>query len=726
MRNLILLRGAMCSGKSSWIKENKLEQYTLCADEIRLLFQSPVLNNYGYLEISQKNDKKVWELLFKLLEERMERGEFTIIDATHSRIDMLTRYKKLAEKYRYRLQVIEFKEELDTLLERNKLREKYKQVPEEIIKNAYTRIETQETPGYCEIIKKEYFSKFLNIKKDLSNYEKIICIGDIHGCFEPINEYFKNNPFNKNYFYIFLGDYIDRGIQNYEVLTYLDNLTNENKNVLLLEGNHEYWIRKHGFYNREDFKEQIKSKEFLNNTLIEIEKKGWNQSNSRSFYRKIGQFAYFDYNGKTILITHGGLSNLPTIFTSTEEMVKGVGKYEDSLEIDKSFVKNTSDNTIQIHGHRNIYDEPIKTTERTFNLCDKIEFGGFLRILEIDKSFKINEIKIKNNLFNKDLLIRENEKQIDSLNDEQIIKKLLLSNDLIKKQCSGDIYSFNFNRNVFRDKKWNQITTKARGLFIDIEKNKIVARSYEKFFNLDEREETKLPNLKKINFPIIGYRKENGYLGILSYYNDNWFIASKSTTDGDFAGWFKQILEEKKILTNDLKEYILKNNVSLVFEVIDTKNDPHIIEYSNNELILLDVIKNEFNFSKLPYSELINFSKEYSIKVKEKEIEFNCFEEFEKWYKEVEKDYNFIKHEGYVFENNKNFMFKFKSNYYNTWKNMRFVLQAISKGHIVKLSTLRTKIENEFYSFIKQKTVEELVNKSIIDFRKEYEQNIKI
>lgn len=41
MRTLLLLRGAPGSGKSTWIKENKLEQYTLEADLFRNLISNP-------------------------------------------------------------------------------------------------------------------------------------------------------------------------------------------------------------------------------------------------------------------------------------------------------------------------------------------------------------------------------------------------------------------------------------------------------------------------------------------------------------------------------------------------------------------------------------------------------------------------------------------------------------------------------------------------------------
>lgn len=58
----------MGCGKSTFIKENNLEKYTLCADKIRLMFNAPEMN-FNYKEdIPQYNNKKVWDLLFSLLE----------------------------------------------------------------------------------------------------------------------------------------------------------------------------------------------------------------------------------------------------------------------------------------------------------------------------------------------------------------------------------------------------------------------------------------------------------------------------------------------------------------------------------------------------------------------------------------------------------------------------------------------------------------------------------
>lgn len=724
MRSLLLLRGAPGSGKSTWIRENNLEQYTLSADKIRLLFQSPIMTVSGEEQICQKNDGKVWDLLFDLLDNRMARGEFTIIDATHSRIDMISQYKKLVEKHRYRVYVIEFVEDVATLLERNNKRESFKRVPEEVITNAVSRIQNQKLPGFVTKVSKEEFVNMIRlVPRDFNHFEKVVMIGDIHGCLAPLQQYFAENPYSDKAFYIFVGDYVDRGIQNYETIKFVTELSQKG-NVLLLEGNHEIWIKEYGFSAPDKCKENLRSKEFLNVTLPELESKGFNQTEAREFYRRLGQYAYFTYGDKTVLVTHGGLSNLPSLLTSTDEMVRGVGKYEDSEEVDKSFVKNTMNNFLSVHGHRNIYNVGITNTERTFNLDDTIEFGGNLRILEMtkDPTGVIYTIRlIKNEIFNKNIVpkVMKNE-NLEALTDEQIVKRLLLSNDIEKKEMTPNIYSFNFRRDVFYDKKWNTVTTKARGLFIDIDKNKIVARSYDKFFNIGERDETTLSKLGDMKYPVTLFRKENGFLGILSVEGDNFFIASKTTTQGDYVGYFKAILTKKNILTEDLKNYIKEKNVTLVFEVIDPINDPHIIDYKEEKIILLDIIDNKFQYHKLPFEDLQLVASKFGIECKTKVGTLKDHASLNTWFSVAEAG-GYDQNEGYVIEDQNGFMVKYKTPYYRKWKQMRSIKETLSKGRNVRLSGLTTPESNEFYSFIKSMSRDKLLNTSIIKLREEFE-----
>ena len=124
---------------------------------------------------------------------------------------------------------------------------------------------------------------------------------------------------------------------------------------------------------------------------------------------------------------------------------------------------------------------------------------------------------------------------------EQI--KRLRSSTLIKERSFGRVSSFNFTKKAFFDSKWNELTTRARGLFIDTENGKIVARGYDKFFNLDENQNNKRSVLKKkLAFPVHAYRKENGFLGLI-YWEEEYHrirFATKSSLDGPYV----QMLEE--------------------------------------------------------------------------------------------------------------------------------------------------------------------------------------
>ena len=67
MRILLLMRGVPGSGKSTFIKEQGLEPYTLSADPLRLLYASPMVNNAGSWCISPHFYKQMLQFLLKTL-----------------------------------------------------------------------------------------------------------------------------------------------------------------------------------------------------------------------------------------------------------------------------------------------------------------------------------------------------------------------------------------------------------------------------------------------------------------------------------------------------------------------------------------------------------------------------------------------------------------------------------------------------------------------------------
>lgn len=728
MRNLVLLRGSPACGKSYWIKEHGLEQFVLCADDIRLMIQSPILIPSGGEAISQNNDKYVWNLLKDILEQRMNRGEFTIIDATHSRSSFISsNYKKLCDKYRYRCFVVDFSNvPKEMCLERNRVRSIYKIVPEDVIENAYSRMKTQPVPGWTKNILPEefdeYFPRFLN-PLNFDKYERVYVLGDIHGCYEPVKEFFDSHPYSENNFYIFIGDYVDRGIQNKEVLEFLFNFS-KNKNVLLLEGNHERWLR----YFAEDDAESIRSKEFSIYTVPQI--KDIDKKELREFCRRLGQIAWFEFGGNTFYVNHGGTPLPPSVYYSSEEYFKGTGKYEDCLTVENSWNTLVAEKCYQIHGHRNIEKSKIENG-RCFNLCDTIEFGGNFRWMEINKDFALSLCGyIKNNVYY--IHEQENDAPIPiAVEPMELIEQLKKNKFIYEKKLTDHISSFNFTEKAFYDKVWNEQTQKARGLFVNVSTGEVVARSYEKFFNIGENDSVKTTELRrKLCFPVSAYLKYNGYMGVVGYDSekDELWIASKTTNQSDFAKGFKDILE-KAIDTTILKSVAKEKNVSFVFEVIDAINDPHIIDYGTDQrIILLDIIERVFDYKKWKYDDLWNFGKENGLEVKERCFVFDDYNSFYEFYVSTDKNYDYVYNdriiEGFVFEDTNGFMTKMKTEYYKVWKFFRGIAHSMYKGRSIDTRIFYMPLQNYIFGYLKSLPKDDL-QKSIIELRKMFYRDFK-
>lgn len=699
-----------------------LEGYTLCADNIRTMVESPIMvANETHRVISQENDTYVWNLLYELLEKRMQKGEFVIIDATHSRSTDFSRYNKLCERYRYRKFFVDFSDvPIEECKRRNKLREDYKQVSDNVINKIYSRLKTQgKTSGYVEASQDHFWETVGTRIFNFDKYKNVHIFGDIHGCFEPLREYFEKYPYNVEDGYVFTGDYLDRGIQNKETLEFILSMY-QKPNVLLLEGNHECWLRDYAF----DEPELIKSHEFMKKTLpqiIEIQTK-----DIRDLCRKLGQIAFFNYRGKVYIVSHGGIPYVPDQLQliATEQFVKGVGDY--NVSIDEIFDKNYSGVT-QVHAHRNTY-EIDEVNKHSFNLEGRVEFGGFLKVLQLKDNGEQEIIKIKNEIFRETRNEEEpKELSVQETSNLQMLEKLRQSCDIRETQLGKGISSFNFTRNAFFGKHWDEITTTARGLFVDTNTGKIVARGYKKFFNINEKRETELEHLlvKFKDQKITLYKKENGFLGIMSWVNNEMFLASKSTNQGEFAGYFKTLYEQSDIDKIKVEKYLRENDVTLVWEVIDIENDPHIIEYPKSKIVLLDIIHNQYEFKREPYEKVVELAKEIGCECKTIYKEFEDIREFHYWYivNTDEEDLSKTDIEGVVVECG-DIMTKLKFPYYNFWKLMRKTKEQVARGSGVKLSKMYNATANYFLHWLKEQT-KEVQQQDIITLRKKFEEEVK-
>ena len=850
MRILVLMRGIPASGKSTWIANMGLSEYTLSADSLRLMASSPVLlpksksnailsesadstkshalDSLAFTGINQQNDKQVWKLLFTLLEMRLKQGDFTIIDATHTSIKALRAYETLANTYRYRLIVIDFSHiPLEVALQRNACRG-YKSVPVDILESMYKTLQDSLTlPSRYVILKSDEIAplqdkthqSMLHFNPiNLNTYAQIHHIGDIHGCFETLLHYLihthslthslqdalrilEQSQFapeicarflNPKAYYIFLGDYIDRGVQNAQVVRFLLGIM-DLPNVCLLEGNHERWLYKWG-------KEDISTNEFSIFTLKDLENGGVGSKDTHRLYSKLRQCAYYTYDNKIVLCTHGGLPTLPNnlLLVATKQLIYGSGGYEDMQECAQSFALSTASNTYQVFGHRNREKHPMRVYERNFALEGGVEFSGALRVLILTKTslppFSViktmptqSSLSMQDSLMgrhtskdNFTLIYMQNKHNTSALNalhqsrSTFLFLQKLRANALIKEKKFGDISSFNFTKEAFFSKQWNTLTCKARGLFIDTHNFHIYARSYDKFFNYQEREETSDETLReKLTYPVNVFIKENGFLGIMSTHSalsdtknanktnynvlQNFFITSKSDPTSPYAHIMRNLIAESLRKTaqdsiqeveSELYEELKTRNLSLVFEVIEPQDDPHIIAYEKPQVILLDAIYNTPDYAKLPFTELCALGNKFGFICKEHKITLHCWKEVSEFlycesalesnslFAQGKRKNGFI--EGYVLEDSAGFMFKYKGAYYRAWKALREIVEQCartralpkSKGKKWQGDSAYYELEGAFiqwlYQYIEHNGFESLESSSLIDLREAFLRSLSI
>jgi hypothetical protein len=678
---------------------------------------SPMLNNEGRLVMPMKDDAAVWKLLHEALETRMGRGELIVIDATHTLPSYFHNYAKLAQKYRYKTYAVDFADvPLALCKERNKQRVHYKVVDEKALDVMFERL--KKAPGVpkpFQLMKPgDVAASLENEVVDLNAYDRIHHIGDIQGCHTPLKQYFDEYPYTEKDFYIFVGDLLDRGTENGQVLQYVCDQLIDKPNIVFIEGNHEQhlwnWLTK----------QPVHSREFNGRTREQLERAEIDKGAVSRLFRNMKQNFLYAYRDKTVFVCHGGLSTLPERqkLIATDQYIRGAGSYNDVGAIDDRFVATTDAHTYQIHGHRNQQNYPLVFNERCFNLEGKVEFGGELRIVQLSES-GFTPVEITN---------QHSELRLHPEN-APLVHQLRTNRHVAENNLPGSISSFHFKAEVFFNKAWTKQTMTARGLFVNTLTNEIVIRAYDKFFNIGERRDTEMTALKDtLAFPAKAWVKENGYLGLLGYdaVSGELIFASKSTTESEFASWFKELfLRQFGDQQTMIKQYLRDHNVCLVFEVILPERDPHIISYSTDTLVLLDIVKRQAAFETLTDEEREQFARTLGMRTKQLAQSFPDWIAFESWYDTLnglDVTANGAHIEGFVIEDANKYHVKIKLDFYSFWKQLRSALDAVKAGKQpkIKQESKYPELAQEVIDFIQQLPATDLARDDVIAVRAKF------
>lgn len=714
MRKLYVLQGMQGSFKSTFIRENNLTPFAVSLDTIREVFIGMTYDREGYALGFEREADFIYTKFKEALTKKLQiQNSIIVIDNMNISRDDINSMKEYADMYNYDLTVVQFPlASLEEHIKRNEGRELHKKISVKALTICHERYKNYipvEDVRHITVedakveIKNTVFANIESLKIDLNKYKKIHVFGDLQGCYQNLKEYLHNNGGLKDdEFYIFVGDLVDRGIENSKTVNFaLKNYKREN--VIFIKGNHEVHLENYAN------DRLVFSKEFNDETKIQLQ--NIDKKEIKDFCITLKDFFIYTYKDKNFFVSHAGLSVLPEY----PNYVAGMGYYYNDgtyhIDIDKEFTeKNKDNNWYQIHGHRNVSFYTKIANLKSFSLEAKIEFGGFLPVLITDDN-GITIKHYKNNIY------KQREEKVVDINtpsDYEIIE-LMKNHELIKVKQSETvpyIASFNFTKEAFWDKKFeDELVAKARGLFVDLEDYKIIVRGYDKFFNNNEKgiatasDQYVLENYKG---PIVGYVKENGFLGLAGYdrKQDELLFCSKSSFDTDFARYFKEITEKQlsSEQIESLKMLLNKENASAAFEVIDPVRDPHIVEYKEAKVILLDIIYNEFTFRKMPYEDLKKVAADIGIEIKQKKLHVSEPQKMLYFINAKEKADPILTKdisEGIVFEDAEGRMIKQKYPYYNFWKDLRGQVSRMAKSKIAvtelneRLASLEKQIDNK-------------------------------
>jgi predicted kinase len=699
MRKLIVTRGLPGSGKSYTLGQLGLTDLTLSLDAIRLMIASPILSADGRMTIPQEHNEVAWGKAYELLGHRMARGETLVVDATHPAKADFNRYIELAKLHRYHIACLDFSEvPADVSSWQNDGRDNHRHVSEHVINRISQAMAAGGVPEGIHRIMVRSNRSHLSQTKDwlsvptleLDDYKAVVHIGDLQGCHTVLMDALGSESLRDDTFYIFIGDACDRGDENGLILRWLIDHAIGKPNVRFLWGNHEDHLH------REALGLESVSREFSEKTLPQLKDAGITRGELNAFCDSLDDIILYSYGKQKVMATHAGLSTVPCEpwMVSSRQCAHGTGRYED--DVDGQFERYAPPGWTQVHGHRNYGHREIIATEKSINLEDSVEHGGNLRIATLNQNGWM-PYSVPNRIF-RSFRDRSHRKMsiipswmapgtTSATTMDPILRQAMIDHPEVRCKAAHAEYphvvSFNFSKKAFFEKSWDEVSVKARGLFVNECTGSIVSRSYDKFYNIQEpnRPEMTLEGLKSsIKFPITAYLKENGFLGILGYDNEtkHIFPSSKGTAEGEFAGYFKDLLNTtlSQVMLEKVRRFLRDTESTATFEVIDIERDPHIVDYPHSKLVLLDIIQRTTSFNKLPYDMLTRVSKEFGLEVKQRAITFRSWQEFDGWHKRASRDMT-KRFEGYVFEDASGYQFKFKTPWYSFWKLCRGMTEAI-------------------------------------------------
>jgi len=623
MRVLYALVGEPGVGKSTFVKDHFLESLAVSTDDLRTMFSGhdytwdATTGSVRYV-VSASANKDVFDTLHNIIEKKAQQGRTIVVDATHLYKGAFSFYKQIKEKYGYRIYAVDMRAKTQGLtfegLEgRNETGERVeagKNVSTSVLRKFWDRAKNDSAiPGFANKITEDQFEDTMRWNMvDDNKYAQVKVIGDVHGCYDVLIKAL--GELRDDTKYIFVGDYLDRGTQNAETFNWFNSVMSK-PNVVLLRGNHELHYDKYinGL--------PVKGRETAKVTIPQLERSGIGKKELDRFRRHLQDLYMFTFRGKKFLVTHAGIPSKLLMDRYTDSdldafsvgdlpedvFTKGIGNFK--MDIDKEYEEGHFGTVIQIHGHRNEFENNKHTY--IYNVEQKVERGGYLSVVTItpdNNGAHIEQDMFKNDNFRVDMAENDVDVDLSKMSDEQIMAVMDMSRDIINREVEPGIIAHNFSREVFQSGRFNKFTMTTRGLFTD-KYGKVLGRGFNKFFNYGQNEETSPEAIAKHPYPVVVTPKFDGFLTIVFVVDGKLKVFSKGGSP-EFSKAARSDLINHIVKTRGVTHQEAEQGVvdwfehegkgySILLETIDQRDD-HVVHYEYSAQYVLAAVKNQYVF----------------------------------------------------------------------------------------------------------------------------------
>lgn len=164
------------------------------------------------------------------------------------------------------------------------------------------------------------------------------------------------------------------------------------------------------------------------------------------------------------------------------------------------------------------------------------------------------------------------------MNSAALEREIALGYVTRRKHPERDLYIYNYTAKAQYDDHWNAVTRACRGLILDGE-GKVVARPFEKFFNLTRYAPEELPDE-----PFEVFEKLDGSLVIAARHEGDLVVATRGSFESDQAGRARRLLDE------NYDASVLEEGKTYLFEIVYSDNRI-VVDYGDAEHLTLLAVR---------------------------------------------------------------------------------------------------------------------------------------